>query len=107
MRKEFIEPEVEVVEFEVKEEIISTSKKDKESPNKSKEEIILAPIKEEGKNDNSEAKQDERINITVDQEESRYQKRRRRKFKMKQERARSREASMLMESLRDDSMIQK
>lgn len=93
--------------IEVKEEIISTSKKDKESPNKSKEEIILAPIKEEGKNDNSGAKQDESINITVDQEESRYQKRRRRKFKMKQERARSREASMLMESLRDDSMIQK
>ena len=93
--------------IEVKEEIISTSKKDKESPNKSKEEIILAPIKEEGKNDNSEATQDESINITVDQEESRYQKRRRRKFKMKQERARSREASMLMESLRDDSMIQK
>ena len=93
--------------IEVKEEIISTSKKDEDSPNKSKEEIILPPIKEEDKNDDNEVKQDESINITVDQEESRYQKRRRRKFKMKQERARSREASMLMESLRDDSILQK
>lgn len=93
--------------IEVKEEIISTSKKEEESPNKSKEEIILSPIKEEDKNDDNEVKQDESINITVDQEESRYQKRRRRKFKMKQERARSREASMLMESLRDDSILQK
>ena len=93
--------------IELKEEIISTSKKDEDSPNKSKEEIILPPIKEEDKNDDNEVKQDESINITVDQEESRYQKRRRRKFKMKQERARSREASMLMESLRDDSILQK